>query len=243
MARSSRDTSERIEPDAHLRDRPGRRLRFHSDALAAPFNEAFEEPIDIVVDAIVMLPDGTHIQYWSVSGHDPSTMMDVVERFPTTRDARLLSTSPTGHQLEVLGGERSLLSTFHRFGGVTKSAVYDGDAVDVEADFPVAVDVEALVDEVHEVYPDLELVSSVDIQPLAVIRPALDERLTERQLTALRLAYYGGYFERPRLSTGGELAGRMGISRQAFHEHLRRAYAVVFELLFEVDDALVDLDR
>jgi predicted DNA binding protein len=47
------------------------------------------------------------------------------------------------------------------------------------------------------------------------------------------VAYFGGYYEQPRVSTGAELATHMGISKQAFHEHLRKAYATIFRELLE----------
>lgn len=48
-------------------------------------------------------------------------------------------------------------------------------------------------------------------------------RLTGPQFEALHLAYTEGYFEEPRAVTLDALAGRVGITRQAFAGRLRRA--------------------
>ncbi len=51
----------------------------------------------------------------------------------------------------------------------------------------------------------------------------IEEQLTERQQTALHLAFSSGYYDANRSVTGAELAGLMGISRATFHQHLRSA--------------------
>jgi DNA-binding CsgD family transcriptional regulator len=51
----------------------------------------------------------------------------------------------------------------------------------------------------------------------------VEAALTDRQQTALQLAYLGGFFEWPHAVTGDELADVMDISRPTFHQHLRAA--------------------
>ncbi|MFB6360005.1 MAG: bacterio-opsin activator domain-containing protein [Halobacteriales archaeon] len=50
-----------------------------------------------------------------------------------------------------------------------------------------------------------------------------EDALTERQATALRSAYYSGYYDEPRTTSGDELAAAMQVSRPTFHQHLRAA--------------------
>jgi PAS domain S-box-containing protein len=59
------------------------------------------------------------------------------------------------------------------------------------------------------------------------------KRLTDRQLTALQKAYFGGFFERPHGVTGGELADSMGITRSTFHQHLLAAQRKLLDGFFE----------
>ncbi|MFB6096753.1 MAG: PAS domain S-box protein [Haloferacaceae archaeon] len=49
------------------------------------------------------------------------------------------------------------------------------------------------------------------------------EELTERQHEVLQAAYYGGFFEWPRESTGEAVADAVGVSPPTFHQHLRAA--------------------
>ncbi|ELZ94956.1 bacterio-opsin activator [Haloferax mucosum ATCC BAA-1512] len=61
----------------------------------------------------------------------------------------------------------------------------------------------------------------------------LSAELTDRQHTALQLAYLGGFFEWPHGVTGDELAESMDISRATFHQHLRAAERKLVSGFFE----------
>ena len=57
--------------------------------------------------------------------------------------------------------------------------------------------------------------------------------LTDRQHTALQLAYLGGFFNWPHGVTGEELAEAMGVSRTTFHQHLRAAERKLVSQFFD----------
>ncbi|KAB1197424.1 MULTISPECIES: bacterio-opsin activator domain-containing protein [Haloferax] len=59
--------------------------------------------------------------------------------------------------------------------------------------------------------------------------------LTDRQHTALQLAYLGGFFDWPHGVTGDELADAMGVSRATFHQHLRAAERKLVTQFFDND--------
>lgn len=63
----------------------------------------------------------------------------------------------------------------------------------------------------------------------------LESELTDRQLMALRKAYYADYFAWPRNVSGEELAETMDISRSTFHQHLRTAQRKLLDELFASD--------
>ncbi|KAB1186854.1 MULTISPECIES: bacterio-opsin activator domain-containing protein [Haloferax] len=58
--------------------------------------------------------------------------------------------------------------------------------------------------------------------------------LTDRQHTALQLAYLGGFFDWPHGVTGNELAEAMDVSRATFHQHLRAAERKLVSRFFDV---------
>lgn len=64
-------------------------------------------------------------------------------------------------------------------------------------------------------------------------RSVVDRRLTDRQREVLVAAYFGGYFDRPRETTGTELAEYLDISPATLSQHLRAAQRKVFATLLE----------
>jgi predicted DNA binding protein len=91
--------------------------------------------------------------------------------------------------------------------------------------------------ELRTIYADVELVSQELVYSPRLLYDIVEGALTERQFAALQTAYYGGYFDTPRGSTGDELAERIGITRQTFNQHLRKAERAVFARLFEASGA------
>jgi predicted DNA binding protein len=65
------------------------------------------------------------------------------------------------------------------------------------------------------------------------------ERLTTKQLEAIRAAAAAGYFSRSGQATAEDVAEQLGVSRSTFLYHLRGAEEKVFEQTFE-DLAKVD---
>lgn len=76
------------------------------------------------------------------------------------------------------------------------------------------------VTELREADVPLTVIRLTDHRPS---RHRDSHRLTGPQFEALHLAYTEGYFEEPRAVTLDALAGRVGITRQAFAGRLRRA--------------------
>jgi predicted DNA binding protein len=51
----------------------------------------------------------------------------------------------------------------------------------------------------------------------------LFEKVTDRQMAALRLALESGYYEQPRKTSIRELADKTAVTRSTYEEHLRKA--------------------
>ena len=208
-------------------------LEFHSKQLGQSFIEAGGDVVQIAVDGIVSLADGGDLQYWTITGIPPKTYVETVSNWSTVEDVRFLSTVEETFRVEVRTSDESLFAAFETFDGYTKSGYLEGGKLKIVAEFPSSVEAAAVVEAVQDVYPDLELTGQRLVYTPRLFRTLAEDRLTDRQWTALQLAYYAGYFDRPRESSGDELAGRMGISRQTFHHHLREAERIVFRTLFE----------
>jgi len=219
-----------------------RRMHFRSESLAEPFREHLDAETRIDVDSVVPLNDGTNIQYWTVDHPNPEQLLETIASLPMTRDVTLLRTIDGRHWFEVYGSAESLFTTFEEFEGITQSATYSTDGIEVVAELPADVDTDRVVESVAQTYDGIELANSYTVETLSAFRHLVSAQLTERQWTVLQLTYFSGYYERPRRRTGIELADRLGISRQAFHEHLRKAHDAVLEALFGESASSIEPD-
>ncbi|NKE36748.1 PAS domain S-box protein [Natronococcus sp. JC468] len=102
-------------------------------------------------------------------------------------------------------------------------------------DVPSSVDPAAGTDVVESAFADVELRSKRRVERTAPrdLRADLLERLTDRQLEVVQMAYYGGYFESPRERSGEEIADALGISPAAFYRHVRRVQRTLFSVILE----------
>lgn len=105
----------------------------------------------------------------------------------------------------------------------------------VVVDVPAGVDSRNTVRVVETAFDDVSLVSKGTVERTNArdLRSTLLEQLTDRQLEVVQVAYYGGFFESPRETTGEEVAETLGISPAAFYRHNRTVQRKLIETLFE----------
>ncbi|KZN23721.1 hypothetical protein A4G99_12690 [Haladaptatus sp. R4] len=212
-------------------------LEFVSEQLARPFLELGHEDMDLRIDGFVRLPDGSHVQYWTVTGISGETVMTLPELFPTNEDVRLLKKEGDSYRVEVRGAASSLVSTYDELDGESVTTALEDGKIRNLVQFPATVDVAAVLDAIRDVAArDFELASQKLVYTPRLFKTLVKDDLTERQWTALQIAYYAGYFKVPRQSEGDEIAERMDITRQTFNYHLRHAQDTILYHLFEAHD-------
>jgi glucokinase len=94
----------------------------------------------------------------------------------------------------------------------------------------------AFLESVRESYPDVDLVAQRSVEPSSSETPVPGSReaaLTEKQRAALKAAYFAGYFDQPRTSTGEEIARSLDITASTFHQHLQAGLRKVLAAEFE----------
>ncbi|MFA9416464.1 bacterio-opsin activator domain-containing protein [Natrinema sp. HArc-T2] len=107
-------------------------------------------------------------------------------------------------------------------------------SVRVVVDVPSSADVRESVDIVSKTFADADLRSKRTVERTSPrdFRSALRDRLTDRQLEVVQVAYYGGYFESPRDQSGKDIAATLDISPAAFYRHVRTAQRKLFDVVF-----------
>lgn len=211
-----------------------RRLEYRSQTLAEPFLEAADdERLSITIDSVVALDDGTELQYYTAENVAPDAYVAALESFSTVRDVRLLSTVDDTVRVEARTAAETIVGAFAAFDGRTTAMELVDGVFHVEGHVPAPIDPQAVTEAVRAVHPDVRLAAQSLVYTPRLLRDVVESDLTDCQSTALESAYYAGYFDSPRRSTGAELADHLGVTRQTFNYHLRNAESVVLEKLYE----------
>jgi PAS domain S-box-containing protein len=213
---------------------PTAELEFRSAEISQLCRTETDADFELALDSTVSLSDGRERHFWTVNGLSPRIVRRLVESgFPSVSDFRLLKDVEESARFHVTATDQSIAAIFDSFDGELQTVTIKDDTATVTGRFPETVDSTTVTQTIREQYSDIELVAQRRLMTPTYLRQFVEERLTDRQQAVLRLAYFGGYYERPRLKTGDELAAELGISRQTFHYHLRRAESIVFNQLFE----------
>ena len=175
--------------------------------------------------------DGCEL-YLKTDGDDRETDADDVglapaESLPFVRSVRTVSETDEGITFAVTATDSPPFTRLAAHGGVVAEATAEPTGASLTIEAPPKQDVRSILDVLRSEYEGVELRSRVERasrdRTLAEFASEIDERLTERQRSALKTAELNGYFEWPRPVDGSEIAERMGITRQTFHQHLRAA--------------------
>ena len=131
----------------------------------------------------------------------------------------------------------SLVELLADHGAVTRSVAAEGGLVRYTIELPYEAEAREMFELVSDRHRGTDLVGYHEherpVRTRQEFREAVTDRFTDRQETAIRTAYLGGFFEWPRDVDGDDLAGSMDISRPTYHQHLRAAQRKVFDELFD----------
>lgn len=133
----------------------------------------------------------------------------------------------------------SIPMVFSEVGAVPRQMVGDHGQGRVILDLLPDSEVAEFIDEIAAETQGIEVIAkrrrsySIPLILQSQFRNVLEGILTDRQKEVLRYAYLNGYFERPRDTTGRDLAAQLGITQPTFSQHLRSAQQKVFTVLFE----------
>jgi len=179
---------------------------------------------------------GRIFQYVTVDGLDGETVLEEATTHESVEECRLIHDGEERCTIE-LRLTRSGVRTLANHGATIRDVtVEDGVGtclIEVSQDANIREIAEALT----VAYENVELVArrEVDreVRTAAERRTRILDELTDRQLTTLRLAYYGGFFDWPRESTGEDIAEAMNIAPPTMHQHLRKGLKSILGEFFE----------
>ncbi|WP_090386094.1 bacterio-opsin activator domain-containing protein [Natronobacterium texcoconense] len=180
--------------------------------------------------------DGRTYQFVTVEGLDGETALAEAKRHDSIEECRLIYSGNGSCTLEFRLTESGVRTLANHGATIRDVTVTDGVGTCL-VEVPRNADVREIAEALSIVYENTELVARREIdrpvRTAAERRDRILDELTQRQLTTLRLAYYGGFFDWPRESTGEDIAEMMEVSPPTMHQHLRKALKTVLGEFFE----------
>ncbi|TYL40270.1 hypothetical protein CV102_01435 [Natronococcus pandeyae] len=200
-------------------------LRFEvsePDSLLATISDQTE--CTVVLDGVVPAGDGTLRCYVTITETPPETVLESIDGLDGIT-AHVVSERTDDFLLECTIRAGSPLVPLVEYGATVEAARAQDGTLELSAAVAAGSEVRSVVEAVLSNRPTARLRSKQrterSIRSTREFRAALDDRLTDRQRDMLEAAYFAGYFERPRETTGGEIADSFDISPPTFHQHLQ----------------------
>ena len=199
----------------------------------------FDDPApDASVEFVRTIPiaDDAVLQYVAVEGMAPEAFEREMATFDDVDRVRRVGGDGEPTIFETRYRGPSIVGTVAAVGGrVVRSTIEDDDHYLV-ARVPNEDAVDRVLAAVTERFPGAQVRARRSLiegpRPHELETTAFD-RLTDRQRVVLETAHAAGYFERPRRSSGEDLAASLDISPSTFYQHLRAGQRKVFDALFD----------
>ena len=204
--------------------------------------DAFDFPggVDGTVELHQAVPigDGNFLEYGIATGDGMQLVEAFVgsDAFPQWESVSVLEERDDETRFELRFSEPPVLSMIATHGGNIREAKFEDGNFYMRIHLTQSTDIRRVVEVIAEAYPALEMVTQRKLsrdRQSTLLRGALFEELTDRQRAALEAAYYAGFFEWPRDTTGEAVAASLAVSPSTFHQHLRKAQQKVLAAAFE----------
>jgi HTH-type transcriptional regulator, bacterioopsin transcriptional activator and related proteins len=198
-------------------------------------------------ERVVQVDDEQFLEYGVTSVEAFPEVEALVERVPHWEGVTILDESAGEITFELTITSPPMFSVIASHGGYVESAAIDGGDYRMTIHLPESADVRTVTEAIRDVYPDATNIARRQVTPsnesIAQIQDHLYGVLTDRQRTVLETAFYAGFFEWPRHSSGEEISETLGITPATFHEHLRSAQQkIVAAVVDEPDTTRADVE-
>ncbi|QCC56831.1 bacterio-opsin activator domain-containing protein [Natronorubrum bangense] len=183
--------------------------------------------------------DGHTVQYVTVEGIGCETVLEAAAAHESIEECRRIHDGNDSCTVEM-SLSKSGVRALANHGATIREITVENGVGTCLVEVSQSADVREIADALTVIYDDTELVARREVD--RPVRTAAErcnrilDQLTDRQLTTLRLAYYGGFFEWPRESTGEDVAEAMGVSPPTMHQHLRKGLKSVLSEFFEITE-------
>lgn len=209
-------------------------VRADADPLTA-FVHRIESSID--VRTVVPRSSGGTTIFCTIEDAEEEVIREAVSELEGIDSCRFVGTRANQSIVELVCDGETLAETLGDHGALLRSITPTGTRSRVVIELSSTVDVRSFVGMLDRKFPGTELAARREhdraARPDRSFDAEIRDRLSERQLRTLETAYYSGFFEWPRESTGEDVADLLGVSQPTFSRHFRLAQQKLFTLLFD----------
>ncbi|ADB59029.1 response regulator receiver modulated GAF sensor protein [Haloterrigena turkmenica DSM 5511] len=195
-----------------------------------------ETGCECTLESVVPRMDDRLRVFFSTSGAAVDEVAEFAERALGIEEFTLVAERAADCVFECTLREPNVVS-FCLTQGVTVQTLTAADgAGQLTVELSSDADVRGFAERFQSAYPATSLVASREdersVQTRQAFQTTLGDRLTDRQAEVLRTAFFSGYFESPRASSGRDVAATLDISQPTFNHHLRAALRKLLTLLY-----------
>jgi hypothetical protein len=184
--------------------------------------------------------DGSYV-FVTVDDASIDTVEAVASELVGIDDVQQISADSDGGVLRLGLTQPFLALELADHGAVFREATADPSTTTLTIDVPESIDGRTITQLVSDTFVAVELESKQTLEQ-AIERDVNAEflaELTDRQLEVAQTAYFSGFFDSPRESTGEDVAALLDISPPAFYQHVRRVQRKLFRTVFEEQNVSV----
>ncbi len=188
------------------------------------------------VESVVPRMDDRLRVFFSTDGASVDEVAAFAERALAIEEFTLVAEREDECVFECTLRESNVISFCLERGVTVQTLIANDGTGQLTVELSSDADVRGFAERFRSTYPESSLVASREdersVQTRQAFQTTLTDRLTDRQAEVLRTAFFSGYFESPRASSGRDVAATLDITQPTFNHHLRAALRKLLMLLY-----------
>lgn len=189
------------------------------------------------LDNVLSHEDGSISTFFTTRGAAPEEIEEFVGQSLAVSDLRLITEDEDESVFEAAITEESFVATLLDHGAVPQTITAEDGNGRVVVSLPTQADVREFIEMLQTKHGDLELTARRTRDRTARtdgdFKATFEERITDRQREVLQTAYFSGFFDTPRKSTGEEIGDALGVSQPTVNHHLRACQRELLGMLYD----------
>ncbi|SFL54601.1 PAS domain S-box-containing protein [Halogranum rubrum] len=204
-----------------------------------------DQPLRFIADldatfeyqSLVQRSDGFLHLFFVVRGVEPEAVLDAGETAVDVDDITLIADRDDELLFECTVADTTLFASLLDRGAIPQAVSLEGPTGNLVIRVPQNVEPRSMVELLERNFTEATLTARREhddpVWTKQEFQSAFEDNLTDRQEEVLRTAYFAGFFEWPRESSGEDVADILGVSQPTVHRHVRAGERKLFSLLFD----------